>query len=268
MSVAWLGSLPFWICRLCDFTPSLLFLLYNSSLPLHTPTHSEYDYEGTSLNDPSGVTSTWHPSFSNAGSDGGGECGVPTSRRFRMPANGNGVFWYSFSVGPVHVIMISSEHDPSPGSPMGNFLAQDLAAVDKSVTPWVLVGIHRPLVETENYPGDFAMAAGLRTILEPLFLQAGVDVVLSGHYHSMMRSCRMANLSCVPDSSVPGMIHYTTGAAGAGLDDVGLIPSSYIEKSIEGKWGYSVMTANATHLTLEFHENTDDAILDTVTLSK
>jgi hypothetical protein len=251
--------------------PPLHFKRDRSLTPtrLHFPClSSEYDYEGTSLNDPSGVTSTWHPSFSNAGGDSGGECGVPTSRRFRMPSNGNLVFWYSFSVGPLHMIMVSSEHDPSPGSPMGDFLAQDLAAVDRGVTPWVVVGIHRPLVETENYPGDYEMAAGLRKILEPLFLQAGVDVVAAGHYHSFQRSCRMADLECVADPTKPGMVHYTTGAAGAGLDGAGLIPSDYIEKTIEGKWGYSVLTANATHLTLDFHQNTDDAVADTVTLSK
>jgi len=35
--------------------------------------------------------------------------------------------------------MISSEHDPSPGSPMGDWLVEDLAAVDRFVaqfSPW------------------------------------------------------------------------------------------------------------------------------------
>ena len=32
------------------------------------------------------------------------------------PDNGNGVFWYSFDYGLVHVIQFSSEHDFRPGS--------------------------------------------------------------------------------------------------------------------------------------------------------
>ena len=101
-----------------------------------------------------------------------------------MPESGNSVFWYSFEAGNVHIAMISSEHDCNPGTPLGDWLAADLAAVDRKITPWLLIGIHRPLVETELYAGDFAVAAGLRAILEPLLLRYNIDVVLSGHYHS------------------------------------------------------------------------------------
>ena len=207
----------------------------------------------------------WRPTWWNGGNDGGGECGMPTSRRFRTPSNGNGVFWYSFEVGSIHVTMLSSEHDPSPGAAMGDWLASDLAGVNRSVTPWLIVSIHRPLVETEMYKGDFDVAAGLRAIMEPLLLQWGVDVVIAGHYHSFQRSCSMAHLECVANG---GIVHYTTGAAGASLDAVDLYPSSYIEKTILGKYGYSVLEANATTLTLSFHENAGDTVLDFVALSR
>jgi len=62
-------------------------------------------------------------------------------------------------------------------------------------------------VETEAYPGDFAVAAGLRGILEPLLLEFGVDVVLAGHYHSFQRTCRMAALKCVSPEEGPGIVH-------------------------------------------------------------
>lgn len=114
----------------------------------------------------------------NGGNDSGGECGVPTAARFRSPENGNGVFWYSFEVGNVHIAMLSSEHDPSLGAPMGDWLRADLASVDRTVTPWLLVAIHRPLYETEQYPSDFAVAQGFRGLLEPALLEAGVDVVV------------------------------------------------------------------------------------------
>jgi hypothetical protein len=192
---------------------------------------------------------------------------VPTSRRFRTPQTGNGVFWYSFSVGPVHVAMLSSEHDPSPGAPMGDWLAGDLAAVDRAATPWVLVGIHRPLYETEQYAGDYAVAAGLRKIMEPLLLQFRVDVVLAGHYHSFQRTCRVANLTCVGEGQT-GVVHYTTGAAGAGLDAANLYPSVYVEKTILGEFGYTVMEANATSLALYFFKNADNSLLDAVILNK
>lgn len=241
----------------------------SSALPYHVSIgNHEYDYPSSQdgSKDPSGAGKMWSPPFWNGGYDSGGECGVPASRHFRAPGTGNGVFWYSFSSGNVHVAMISSEHDPSPGAPMGDWLAQDLAAVDRSVTPWLLLGIHRPLVETEMYPGDFAVAAGLRGILEPLLLQHNVDVVIAGHYHSFQRSCSMANLTCVQSG---GIVHYTTGAAGASLDAVSLYPSNYIETTILGRFGYSLVSApNASALQLVFHANDDDSVLDEVWITK
>jgi len=65
------------------------------------------------------------------GNDSGGECGVATARRFIMPeayldaarqeaanhgSSVNSPFWYSFDYGSVHFVMLSTEHDVTPGS--------------------------------------------------------------------------------------------------------------------------------------------------------
>ena len=212
----------------------------------------------------------WSPSWWNGGSDSGGECGLPTARRFSMPQSAaagspsNGVFWYSFSAGNVHVAMISSEHDPSPSAPMGQWLARDLAAVDRAATPWLVLGIHRPMYETEAYAGDFAVANGLRGILEPLLLEAKVDVVIAGHYHSFLRTCAVAKLKCTPGAPV----HYTTGAAGQSLDHAPLYPSDDVDFYDGANFGYSVVTANATAMRLVWRHNSDNSIHDDVTLVK
>ena len=68
----------------------------------------------------------------SAGNDSGGECGVATARRFIMPGatlsdsadsaaenhgrRENPPFWYSFDYGSVHFVMLSTEHDVTPGS--------------------------------------------------------------------------------------------------------------------------------------------------------
>lgn len=85
----------------------------------------------------------WRPSWWDGDVDSLGECGVGTQQRFRSPRNGNGIFWYSFAVGSVTVVTLSSEHDLSPDSPQGEFLARELAAVNRSVTPWLIVSLHR-----------------------------------------------------------------------------------------------------------------------------
>jgi len=209
----------------------------------------------------------WSPPFWNGGVDSGGECGLPTARRFSMPASpgSNSVFWYSFSAGVVHVAMISSEHDPSASSPMGAWLAADLQSVNRSQTPWVVLGIHRPMYETEEYAGDFAVANGLRGILEPLLLQTHVDVVVAGHYHSFLRTCQVADGVCTPGAPV----HYTTGAAGQSLDNAPLYPGyKYVAKYDGNHYGYSVITADATSMRLSWHWNVDDSLQDDVLLTK
>lgn len=246
------------------------------AVPYHVSVgNHEFDYSGPdSPQDPSGagarMTAAKYPWW-NGGDDGGGECGVPTARRFRAPDTGNGVFWYSFDAGLVHVAMVSSEHDPAPGAPMGDWLRADLAGVDRAATPWVLVGIHRPLYETEDYPGDAAVAAGFRGLLEPALLASRVDVVVAGHYHSFQRSCALANLTCVDPAAggQHGVVHYTSGAAGASLDATTVTPSHYIEKTILGSFGYSVVAVpNATAMRLTLFLNDGNDVGDDVWLVK
>jgi len=72
---------------------------------------------------------------------------VPLSARFSMPGNGNGVFWYSHEYASVHTTFLSSEHNLTVGSAQYEWLAQDLAAIDRSRTPWVVVEIHRYVLD-------------------------------------------------------------------------------------------------------------------------
>ncbi len=255
-----LGDVAVWDTWMGYIEPISSLIPYHVSIGNH-----EYCYEGTSSNDPSGhgVDRAWNPSWRNCGGDSNGECGVGTSKRFLMPNNGNQVFWYSFSVGTVHVAMLSSEHDMSVGSPMGDWLNRDLEAVDRSRTPWVLVAIHRPLVETEAYDSDYRVAQNYLRIMNPYLVANKVDVVLAGHYHAFQRSCYVGlNYSCVAGPH-GGIVHYTSGAAGASLDDVGLYDDPVIEKSILQVFGYSVLHApNASALRLQFFANVNNSVLD------
>lgn len=53
----------------------------------------------------------------------------------------------------VHFIMISTEHDLSPGTRQYKWLEQDLKSIDRSKTPWVIIGGHRPMYTSEIDPG-------------------------------------------------------------------------------------------------------------------
>ena len=168
--------------------------------------------------------------------DSGGECGVAYGANFPTPSRApvaphppggerregsSGLVdlepWYSFDEGLVHVVMLSSEHAPQRA-----WLAQDLAAVRRDRTPWVIVALHRPMYVTglpyhaDGY--DHKVAQDLREAYEPLLLEHRVDLVLAGHHHSYQRTCSIANSSCVPPpaAGVPygGPVHLVVGMGG------------------------------------------------------
>ena len=178
-------------------------------------------------NDPS-QTENYRPSWGNQYTDSFGECSVPTYHRFRSPNSpdlgggpGNGVFWYSFDYGNVHIVQMSSEHSIEPGSPMMRWMEADLQAVDRSVTPWVIVTNHRPMYTSENYRADYNYAQNMQRLFEDLLHENEVDLFLAGHYHSYERTCSVYKKECVAEG---GTTHIITGAAGYALDQTGQIP--------------------------------------------
>ncbi|KAF8307937.1 Metallo-dependent phosphatase [Clavulina sp. PMI_390] len=110
-------------------------------------------------------------------------------------------FWYSFDYGMVHFVMITTETDLGNGwigpdergggqgdidGPFGSypnqqydFIDQDLASVDRSVTPWVVVAGHRPWYVANKSPCTICQAA-----FEDLFIKHNVDIGLFGHCHN------------------------------------------------------------------------------------
>lgn len=194
--------------------------------------------------------------------DSGGECGVPMNARFTMPDNGNAVWWYSFDFSAVKTIMLSSEHDVSPGSAQHKWLAAQLNAVDRDVTPWVILELHRPMYNNEDYGADYATGIRIRGHLEPLLLEHSVDLVLAGHYHSYMRTSRIAN-DTVSTPGTPGIYHFTIGSAGGILDNAN--GNSTYGKAwqlhFEEAFGYGRITiANRTHMLWEFIRASDSNV--------
>ncbi len=115
---------------------------------------------------------------------------VAYAARFAMPAPASGVdkVWYSIDVAGVHWITLSNYHDFSAGSPQTKWLAADLAAIDRKVTPWVFVQTHAPWYNSNTaHQGD---GEAQREVVEPMLYAAGVDMVMSGHVHAYERSHR------------------------------------------------------------------------------
>eukprot|EP00730_Choanoeca_flexa_P015567 TRINITY_DN7178_c0_g1_i1.p1 TRINITY_DN7178_c0_g1~~TRINITY_DN7178_c0_g1_i1.p1 ORF type:complete len:681 (+),score=128.81 TRINITY_DN7178_c0_g1_i1:193-2235(+) len=220
----------------------------------------EYDHTTGGDKDPSKAPGTgFHPSWGNFGDDSSGECGVPMYQRFKMPANGNSLFWYSFNYGSVHFIMMSSEHDCSKGSPQYGWLEADLAAVDRSNTPWVVLMAHRPMYDSEQYPADYDVAVGMQHEFEDLIYKK-VDLALYGHYHSHERTCPVYRNKCQPPGEAP--IHIVIGSAGATLDVDKLYGKNW-SMFFDNDYGYGRVTvANETAMHWEYVRTKDNMTIN------
>merc|ERR1712048_1450025 len=70
---------------------------------------------------------------------------------------------------------------------MGKWLLKDLAAVNRSRTPWLILGWHKPWY-TSNGHHTMEEAQNMRLGLEDVLHKAEVDVVLNGHVHAYERT--------------------------------------------------------------------------------
>ncbi|CAK4086817.1 unnamed protein product [Aphanomyces euteiches] len=228
----------------------------------------EYDYIGGGEHDPSHpmTPNGFHPDWGNYGVDSLGECGVPTVHRFRGPANGHGLFWYSFDYAFLHVVQLSSEHDYRPGSLQYKWLAADLAAVDRSKQPWIVLTAHRMMYTTQlDEVEDYRVSVHFRAALEPLLHQFRVNLVLVGHQHSYERSCPVYNGTCVDQ----GTVHIIAGSAGAELEKSGFSPKlgPWSVANVNA-WGYLRLEASLDALHVAFVRNDNGNIYDETTIAR
>lgn len=225
----------------------------------------EYCHTSGGSKDPSGAAGNgWHPSEGNYGNDSNGECGVPTSQRFHMPDNGNGVFWYSFDTGLVHHTFISSEHDYSPSSRMYTWLEHDLQSVNRRITPWIFLHMHRPMYTSEEYASDYKVSLLMRKYFEDLLYRYGVDIVFAGHYHAYERSCPVYKEECRtgPKGEAEAPVHIVVGTGGAWADDAAYYDVPW-RISAQETYGYSrVHVHNNTHTHVQFVRNYDNQVAD------
>jgi len=192
--------------------------------------------------------------------DSGGECGIAHERRMQMPRPSEAEDWYGFNYGMVHYVMMNTELDFSAGSTQYNFLLNDLKAVNRSQTPWVIFSGHRPMYidSTNDSPGagDQPVAVQLRQYIEPLLQQYQVDLAFWGHHHSYQRTCPVYNQVC-KDSSQNGAylapVHIVTGAAGAGnSQNLETVAPNWIRFVNDNTHGYTRAVVTQESIYLEY----------------
>ena len=131
-------------------------------------------------------------------------------------------FWHSFNFGRVHFVAFDIDQAWHNDSAQYAWIAADLAAVDRSVTPIVFAFQHFPLLCSNNfwcYDGS-GTAQAFRKLYEPLFNAAGtrVHIYLSGHVHAAEIMYPLATDSLVPSQTnfdnVPTVFQVMAGFPG------------------------------------------------------
>ena len=197
----------------------------------------------------------------------------------------NPPFWFSFDYGLAHFVLIDTETDfegapdTSDGSshlnggPFGskdqqlNFFEADLASVDRSVTPWLIVAGHRPWYTTGDSP-----CTTCQTTFEPLMYKYGVDLGVFGHVHNSQRFQPIYNGTVDPaglnDPTAP--MYIVAGGAGniEGLSDIGTVPD-YNAFAYADDFSYATINfLDANNLQVNFFQSSTGALLDQSTLTK
>lgn len=208
------------------------------------------------------------------GKDSEGECGVPYTKRFRMPqpAAQTDTPWYSFNMGAAHVLMFSTEHDFKKGSPQYAFIKKDLQRVDRSVTPWVIVSGHRPMyvdsTSEHSVASDQKAGAAMRKALEKLFMKYQVDLAIWGHHHSYQRTCPLFKSTCVVkgEHEYAAPVHVVVGTAGGSFSlNIRENQPIWLKSLQTSVHGYLRLDVTATQLHADMVSN-DKVVVDSFQL--
>lgn len=231
----------------------------------------------------------WKPDWASYGKDGGGECGVPYSLRFNMPGNsseltGNAAapptrnLYYSFDMGAVHFVYISTETNFVPGSKQYDFLKHDLESVNRSKTPFVVVQGHRPMYTTSHENRDAALRGKMLEHLEPLLVNNNVTLALWGHVHRYERFCPLNNFTCGVNAGHNAgdkkgyTVHIVIGMAGQDWQPVWeprpdhpddpIFPQPKWSLYRGGEFGYTRLVTTKQKLVLSYVGNHDGEVHD------
>jgi acid phosphatase type 7 len=190
--------------------------------------------------------------------DSGGEMGIPTASRFSVPVADEKNVWYSFDYGPVHIVMWDTEMDNSALTGQYQWLESDLAAVNRTATPWVIVTGHRPIYHGNDRDDHLGQ-------IESLLEKYHVSLSLYGHVHNAQLWCPFVpgsqGAECAkadPNGPYVNVVHSVIGNAGMDLNQFPTLDSRTVYSAAE--FGYSTFTATATSLTFRYFTDSTDEL--------
>ena len=174
--------------------------------------------------------------------------GTLYAKYFPYPMYDNtGSTYFSFDNANVHFIIIDQFTNYSVGSTQYNWIVDDLQNSDK---PWKIAVFHKPGWSAGGHSND----TEVQNILQPLFEQYDVSIVINGHNHYYSRAV------------VNGIHHITTGGGGAPLYD----PNSNYPNIVKVDKSYHFLKidiSNNNLLTISVFRN-NGSIIETIIIDK
>lgn len=149
------------------------------------------------------------------------------------------------------------------------FIEADLASVDRTITPWVVVGGHRPWYSTG---GSGNICSPCQDAFEAVLYKYGVDLAIFGHVHNSQRFLPVYNNVADPngmnDPAAP--MYIIAGGAGniEGLSSVGSNVSFNVFAYADDYSYATVGFLDANHLQVNFSRSSTGELLDSSILYK
>jgi hypothetical protein len=229
----------------------------------------------------------------------GGECGVISTKLLPMPAPATtNQPWWSYDIGIIHFVGMSTEHNYTIGSPQYLWIEHDLASVNRSITPWIIFSGHRPMYVDSNsccegydddncsncaFGSDVSDMELLQENIEPLLYMYQVNLAFAGHFHNAERQSAIYQNKTIQKSSVTydslgnevalfsnpnATVWMVIGSAGNG-PSYALVNYSWSEKYWDNLFGYAFITAvNATYLSWELVNSANNEVVDRVAITQ
>nr|XP_054318612.1 acid phosphatase type 7 isoform X1 [Pongo pygmaeus] len=208
--------------------------------------------------------------------------------RFSMPGDNEGL-WYSWDLGPAHIISFSTEvyfflhYGRHLVQRQFRWLESDLQKANKNraARPWIITMGHRPMYCSNADLDDCTrheskVRKGLQGKLyglEDLFYKYGVDLQLWAHEHSYERLWPIYNYQVfngsreMPYTNPRGPVHIITGSAGCEerLTPFAVFPRPWSAVRVK-EYGYTRLhILNGTHIHIQqVSDDQDGKIVDDV----
>ncbi|KAI5078548.1 hypothetical protein GOP47_0006219 [Adiantum capillus-veneris] len=192
----------------------------------------------------------------------------PYLSRYPTPyhaSNSTSPLWYSVKRASAHIIVLSSYSAFGTYTPQYRWLKQELSAVDRTKTPWLIILMHAPLYNSNEH--HYMEGETMRVQFESWFTDAKVDIVFAGHVHAYERTYRISNVAydivngqCTPVRNESAPVYITIGDGGnsEGLAAEFMEPQPVYSAMREASFGHGMLEIkNRTHAYYYWHRNDD-----------